>query len=205
MKILKLSGIAKTVMDEWVIHARPHLKDLRDRTGETVALHVMERDQRVCIEEFPSLNELRPFLGIGGHYPLHAGSPGKLLLAYLPDEERKEMLLKIKFTRFTANTITNIHAFEGELSSIRKKGYAVSCQERVMYLSSISAPIKNYENKVIAAVCIHGPAIRLTLPMMLKFKNILIEITTKISRELGFEPKSNRKRGKCFLPREKRQ
>lgn len=193
MKVLKLSGIAKTLMDEWVIHARPHLKDLRDRTGETTALHVLERDQRVCIEEFPSLNELRPFLGIGGHYPLHAGSPGKLLLAYLPEEERRVILLKNKLPRYTPKTLTDIEALEKEFSRIRKKGYAVSCQERVMFLSSISAPIKNYENKVIAAVCIHGPAIRLTLPMMLKFKNILIETTAKISKELGFEPKNDRK------------
>ena len=193
MKILKLSGIVKPIMDEWVVLARPHLKDLRDKTNETTALHVIDGDQRMCIEEFPSLNELRPFLSKGGHYPLHAGSAGKLLLAYQSEEKRKEILSKRKLPRFTPNTITNIQDLEKELSNIRQKGFALSYQERATFLSSISAPIRNYENEVIAALCLHGPSMRLTHQKMLNFKYFVIETAAKISKELGFEPQNGQK------------
>jgi DNA-binding IclR family transcriptional regulator len=173
-------------MDQWIILARPYLTNLRDKTGENVSLSVIDVDQRVVVEEFASLNELRPFLSIGGHYPLHAGSASKVLLAYQPRKKRKE-ILKGKLPRLAPNTITDINNLEEELNNVCQKGYAVSHQERSAFLSSISAPIRNYKKEVISALSIYGPSVRFTPQKLLKFKKLIIENADKISQELGFE------------------
>ena len=42
---------------------------------------------------------------------------------------------------------------ERESQDIRRKGYADSSRERVPHLSSVSAPIRNFEGRGIAAGC----------------------------------------------------
>jgi DNA-binding IclR family transcriptional regulator len=89
--------------------------------------------------------------------------------------------------KITPNTITSTKDLEKQLTQIRKQGYAISRQERTGFLSSISAPIKDYSGKVIAAICLDGPTFRFTNHNMRKFKELLLATTEKISREIGHE------------------
>ena len=185
-KVLELAEIFLMGMG-WRTVAIPHLKELRNKTDETVMIFILDGDHRVCLEIFESPHELRPVLNIGGRYPLHAGSAGKLLLAYLPEEERAKILAKAGMPKITPNTVTNTEDLEKQLTQIRKQGYAVSRQERTDFLSSLSAPIKDYSGKVIAAVCLDGPTFRFTNHNIRNFKQLLLATTEKISREIGHE------------------
>ena len=185
-KVLELADIFLMGMG-WRAVAIPHLKELRNKTDETVMIFILDGDHRVCLEIFESSHELRPVLNIGGRYPLHAGSAGKVLLAYLPEEERRKILAQAGMPKITPNTITNTEELEKQLAQIRKQGYAVSRQERTDFLSSISAPIKDYRGKVIAVVCLDGPTFRFTNHNIRKFKQLLLATTESISREIGHE------------------
>ncbi|MBP1714960.1 MAG: hypothetical protein H6Q42_3163 [Deltaproteobacteria bacterium] len=185
-KVLELADIFLMGMG-WRAIAIPHLKELRNKTDETVMIFILDGDHRVCLEIFESPHELRPVLNIGGRYPLHAGSAGKILLASLSEEERRKILTQAGMARITPNTITDLKEMEKQLTQIRKQGYAISRQERTNFMSSISAPIKDYSGKVIAAVCIDGPTFRFTNQNLKKFKELLLATTTKISREIGHE------------------
>lgn len=189
-RVLELANIFLSTV-EWRAIAIPHLKDLRDKTDETVMVFVFDGDQRVCLEKFESSHELRPFLNIGGRYPLHAGSAGKLLLAHLSKDERREILLKTGLPRFTSNTITNSKDLEKELNKIRKEGYAVSHHERAPFLSSVSAPIRDFEGEVVAVLCVDGPTVRFTSKKVEEFIRLALETADKISREIGFEDRKN--------------
>lgn len=185
-KVLELADIFLMGMG-WRAIAIPHLKELRNKTDETVMIFILDGDRRVCLEIFESSHELRPVLNIGGRYPLHAGSAGKILLAYLPEEERRKILEQTGLPKITPNTITDIKELEKQLAQVRKQGYAISRQERTSFMSSISAPIKDYSGRVIAAVCIDGPSFRFNNKNLIKFKNLLLATTEKISREIGHE------------------
>lgn len=194
-KVLELASIFISTI-EWRTIAIPYLKDLRDKTDETVMVFVIDEDKRILLEKFESSHELRPFLNIGGRYPLHAGSAGKLLLAYLPKDKQKEVILKTGLPRYTPNTIRNFKSLEKELTKIRKKGIAVSHQERVPFLSSISAPIRDFKGEVIAALCVDGPTVRFTFEKVKEFISLAVETADRISREIGFKYRreTNRKR-----------
>jgi DNA-binding IclR family transcriptional regulator len=187
VKVLELADIFHG-SSQWGTKAFPYLKKLRDKTDETVMVFVIDGDHRVCSEKIESTHELRPMLNIGGRYPLHAGSAGKLLLAYLSEEERKKILAKTGLPRLTVNTITKITALEKDLHQIQKQGYAISHEERMDFLSSISAPIRDHTGKVIAAVCLDGPTVRFTPYKIREFKNLIVATANQISTAIGFKP-----------------
>lgn len=59
--------------------AEPVLVELRDSTGESVQLYVVEGDQRRCLLAFDSPHELRTIVAPGALLPLSAGSAGRVL------------------------------------------------------------------------------------------------------------------------------
>jgi len=189
-KVLELANIFLANF-EWRMIALPHLKNLRDRTDETVTVFVIQDNERVCIEKFESSHELRPVLNIGGAYPLHAGAAGKVLFAHLSKEKRREILPKAGLPRFTSNTITNFMSLEKELSKIRKQGYAVSFQERAQYVSSVSAPIRDFNGEVIASLNLSGPLIRFTHEKVKEFIKMVLETAGTISQEIGYKKPQN--------------
>ena len=186
-KVLELAG-AFLSSHEWRTVARAHLKALRDATGESVALFVVDRDRRICLEKWESVHELRSSIKLGGRYPLTAGAGGKVLLAHLPEDERKEILEKTGLPRHTSHTITNPRDFERELQDIRRKGFAESYRERVPHLSSVSAPIRNFEGRVIAALCVDGPAVRFTAKKVKECVDLARRTAERISQEIGYRP-----------------
>jgi DNA-binding IclR family transcriptional regulator len=184
-KVLELADIFLS-STEWTDVARPHLKILRDKTDETVYVFVIDGDQRVCLEKFESSHELRPILNIGSRYPLHAGSAGKLLLAWLSQERRDEIFSKTGLPRLTRNTITNCRALEKELKKIRQTGYAIAHGERIPHVSSVAAPIRDFKGDVIAALCLHVVTNRFTPERERELARLSIEAADNISREIGF-------------------
>src|SRR5215470_8104426 len=62
--------------------ATPLLRDLRELTGETVALHVRRNGDRVCIANAESRHQVRRVVPVGATVPLHTGATGEVLLAF---------------------------------------------------------------------------------------------------------------------------
>jgi DNA-binding IclR family transcriptional regulator len=183
-KILQLAGTFLSTI-EWRVIAMPHVKALRDETNETVMLFMIDGDHRICLEGCESAQELRSSFAIGGQYPLHAGSAGKLLLAYLPQDEQKRILARAGLPGYTSHTITGAGELERELAEIRGKGYAVSHQERAAFLSSVSAPIRDFRGEIVAALCVYGPSVRFTPARVREFTRLALDAAKKISAEIG--------------------
>lgn len=166
--------------------ALPYLRELRDKTDETASLFVIDGEYRICIEKLEGSQEVRPMITKGAHYPLHAGSAGKLLLAFLPDERRKKVLSKTGLPSFTEKTITDIRRLETEMGKIKREGYAASDQERASYVSSISAPIRDFKEEVVTALCMSTVKMRFKGKKVEQVIMLVKEIAGKLSKELGY-------------------
>lgn len=70
--------------------ADPILRDLRDRTGESVQLYVREHDGRRCVVSLQSVHALRWIVPEGALLPLELGSAGRALTAGLELEDSVE-------------------------------------------------------------------------------------------------------------------
>ena len=76
---LRLAALGRAAVGPLAELARPALERLRDATGESVQLYVLDGDGRRCIASLDSPNELRTIVPVGAVLPLDRGSAGKVL------------------------------------------------------------------------------------------------------------------------------
>jgi DNA-binding IclR family transcriptional regulator len=78
---LGLIALGRAAADAFPLaeHARPVLRALRDRTGESVQLFVREGDGRRCVVSLQSAHGLRWIVPEGAMLPLRVGSAGRVL------------------------------------------------------------------------------------------------------------------------------
>ena len=85
----------------------------------------------------------------------------------------------------TINTITVPQALKAELKTIRENGYAVDKEELIQGINCLAAPIRNNENKVVAAISISAPKVRVNKMVFEANKQLLLEAAQLISRKMG--------------------
>src|SRR5215469_7334314 len=107
----------------------PHLQRLNQDTRETIHLTVRHGLSAVYVEKLDSPEKLRIFSHVGGSVPLYCTGVGKILLAYLPEEELTETLRQIELRPLTANTISDAKELERHLERVRRNGYAFDLEE----------------------------------------------------------------------------
>lgn len=165
--------------------ARPMLEELYRLTNETVSLYVLEREERVCAACIESSERLRVVVHVGEHMPLHAGSSGKAILAFMPPAEVTRVLAR-PLEKITSKTITGRARLLEELREIRKRGFATSHGERFEDVIGIAAPIFDGKGKVVAALNVAGPSQRFNDQVVLKLSSRLIGLAGQVSRLLGY-------------------
>ncbi len=167
--------------------ARPYLQELENLTNEVIHLVVYDQGEVVYIEKLEGNETLRMHSKVGKRAPMHCTSVGKAILAYLPTNVVQDILDRKGMPMHTDKTITNKDNFLQELIEVRKRGYALDTEENEYGITCIAVPIFDHLGKVIAAVSISGPTMRMTKERMEKLQSQMIQIGKKISKRLGFE------------------
>jgi IclR family acetate operon transcriptional repressor len=169
--------------------ARPVLWDLWKATQETVNLAVLDQETVLYADVIESPHEFRLASRVGTRRPLHATALGKALTAFLPEEQKQNILKTITFQASTPKTIMNLVQFRQELLKIRKQGFAVDDEEAVMGARCVSAPILDAEGLPIAAISVSGPVTRVTPNQVSGLAGAITSAARAISAELGFSPR----------------
>ncbi|MRK00456.1 helix-turn-helix domain-containing protein [Aeromicrobium sp. S22] len=92
-----------------------------------------------------------------GHpQPAHAMADGKLLMSYMPAEQRRWLYEAEPLRTFTPGTITDPVTLEQEFATIQERGYAVDDFERFAAGRGIAAPVMDTEGRPIAAMLCLG-------------------------------------------------
>jgi DNA-binding IclR family transcriptional regulator len=141
--------------------ALPTLERLARESGETATLHVRFGDQRLCVEEVPSMQAVRYTAGRGATAPIHAGSAGKVLLAFLDDGLRNQVVQSLTLSSVTELTVVDAGALLMELELARRQGWAISRGERIKGAAAVTAPVFDSTGAVVAALSVLGPESRL--------------------------------------------
>lgn len=181
---MRLSGV---IMQRDDVHAVaiPHLERLRALTEETVALHWLVEDYRVCVLELVSRHFMRMTSGTGRRYPLHIGAAGKALLAFLPEETTNRILDRTERDWPGISFEGNRNEFTAQLEQISEQGYATSFGEVVEGAAALAAPILDANKHPITAINVTGPALRFTRERMESVIPILLESVSEIESQLG--------------------
>jgi DNA-binding IclR family transcriptional regulator len=169
--------------------ARPVLWDLWKATQETVNLAVLDQETVLYADVVESPHEFRLASRVGTRRPLHTTALGKALTAFLPEEQKQNILKTITFQASTPKTIMNLVQFRQELLKIRRQGFAVDDEEAVMGARCVSAPILDAEGLPIAAISVSGPVTRVTPNQVPALAGAITSAARAISVELGFSPR----------------
>ena len=86
--------------------ARPILQNIVDQVNETVFLCVCSQSELLFVDVIECAHPVRYINPLGKRSFLHAGAPGKVILAYLPDEE-VDRIIANGLPAFTPKTITD--------------------------------------------------------------------------------------------------
>ncbi|MEI6712260.1 MAG: IclR family transcriptional regulator [Verrucomicrobiota bacterium] len=164
--------------------AWPTLCWLRDMTGEAAHIGIRAGLECVVLERVIGLHLFKFYVEAGARGPLHAGAPGKAMLAWLPEDELRRTLKEMSLTALTKHTITSKEEFHRELQAVKKKGYAMDLGETLEGLHCLGAPIWNAEGRVCASVWITSPAPRLDKAAELGHAPAVIEAASRISQAL---------------------
>jgi DNA-binding IclR family transcriptional regulator len=149
-----LVALGRTAADRFPLAslARPILEELRDSTGESVQLFVVEgagdRARRRCVVSLESTHGLRWIIPEGALLPLEVGSAGRVLT-------------------------------HGTRPS--KTGWVQSVGEREPGVASVSAPVTGPDGTVVAAVSVSGPIERLTRQPGVRFGGPVLAAAERLS------------------------
>lgn len=169
--------------------ARPALRSLMQRTGETVFLGTLSGDGLavVFVDKVDSDQVIRYAGGIGDRRPLHATSSGKVILAFLPAPQRDKILRVLTLRRYTERTVTSLSALRAALDEVRQTGLCLNLDELAVGAAGIAAPIFGRDGRVAGACAIGGPTERVRP----RIKTLAAEVRATardISALLGHRP-----------------
>lgn len=167
--------------------AKPFLQQLENETNEVIHLVVYDQGEVVYIEKLEGNQTLRMHSKVGKRAPMHCTSVGKAILAHLPSSVVHDILERKGLAYHTDHTITNKEDFIRELANVKRKGYALDLQENEVGINCIAVPIFDHLGKVVAAVSISGPSMRMTDERMKRLQVRLMDIGKQISARLGYE------------------
>lgn len=159
------------------ITLKPYLKKLKELTGETSNLTVLDNNQIVYIAQEESNRLLKMFTKLGVSAPLHCTGSGKILLAYQPETRQEHIINSIELIKYTNKTITDKDRLIEELDLIKKQGYGLDDEEREIGVSCIGAPVLGINDEIIACISISGPKSRFTKENRDKWIKMILEVS----------------------------
>ena len=144
--------------------AQPILERMSATYHESFSVATLDGEQIVYIARTSVTRVMSVDLHIGSRLPAFCTSMGRVLLAYLPQDQLEAYLNRVILTQYTPRTINSVDKLRLALRNVRRNGYALVDQEYEIGLRSIAVPVYAGNGRVVAVVNLSGHAPR--IPML---------------------------------------
>ncbi|MGO2863339.1 MAG: IclR family transcriptional regulator [Brevibacterium sp.] len=136
--------------------ADPTLQRLSEETGETVNLAVPSANGVVQVAQVDSTFVLGATNWVDVEVPPHCSALGKVMYAFevIP-------LPTGRLERRTPHTLGSRKELTDNLAEVRERGFALVHEEFEAGLDALAAPVFGIDDRVVAAVGISGPTMRI--------------------------------------------
>lgn len=164
--------------------ALPAMKRVADVTRESVSMSVRDDTELVYIEWAQGKNRIQVEGTAGGRGRLYCTSQGKVLLAFVSENERERILGQLQLEPKGPNTITSPAALLKELEQIRERGYAVADEENEEGIRAVGVPVIAAGGQPIAAISVVAPVFRISRKDLESFVPLLKDAAREIALQL---------------------
>ena len=165
----------------------PYLRELNQQTRETIHLTVRHGLSAVYVEKLDSPEPLRIHSRIGAAVPLYCTAVGKVMLAYMPEDEQQRILPDLNLQRQTSNSVGNLQELKTELYRVRKNGYACDLEENERHIRCVAAPIWDHTGSVQSSLSITAPTVRMPVARLRQLAPMIQRAGLQVSAELGYQ------------------
>lgn len=146
------TAIKQSLSEQLVGIAQPHLDELRNEIGETVALEVWVRNGTIMAYRAEALRLRRVYLlRPGDRVDVHVSAGARVIMAFLAPAA-VDHILQGPFDPYTENTIVDPAALKEQIRKARDDGFAISKGERNPDSNIVAVPIFDYEKRPVAAI-----------------------------------------------------
>jgi IclR family transcriptional regulator, KDG regulon repressor len=174
--------------------ARPFLRRLVERSGETVLLGLLDGERILIVDKEEPPSDLKISAPVGRRLPLYAGAFGKVLLAALEPARLERLLAERPPPVFTARSVAEPAAYRAALGLVRQQGYAVDDEEYLDGVRAVSAPIHGADGSTLAAVTVVGFSTRIGADKLTTLIAAIVDTAEQVSLRLGARPGNGRGR-----------
>lgn len=163
--------------------AHPHLVRLNERCGHTVHLAVHEENEVIYIDKVESRYPVRMYSRIGKPVALTVAAVAKLLLADLPEPERRALAARLDYPLYTPRSTPDAAAFLKELARVREQGWATDLGGHEESVNCVAAPVRGVDGRVVAAMSVSAPNVVVTADELLTLLPLVRRTADAISSE----------------------
>jgi len=162
------------------------VRRLADTTRETAHVAILDRGEVVVLEQAETAERVRISTYVGMRMPCHCTALGKILLAYLSEEELKSQCAGRVLEQYTDRSIVDPELLKAHLAEVRVQGYALDEREYDPGMNCLAVPVRNRDGRVVASVGISGPTTRMEGHDSERIIDAVRESGRRISALLGF-------------------
>ncbi|MBP0460969.1 IclR family transcriptional regulator [Streptomyces montanisoli] len=163
--------------------AHAHLMALNESCGHTVHLAVYEEREVLYIDKVESRYPVRMYSRVGKPVPITVAAVAKLLLADLPEAERRALAERLDYPQYTPRSTPDAAAFLRELATVREQGWATDLGGHEESINCVGAPIKGPDGRVVAAMSVSAPNVVVSAEELLTLLPHVRRTADAISRE----------------------
>ncbi|MBB4688209.1 IclR family transcriptional regulator [Amycolatopsis jiangsuensis] len=175
-KLVALAAAALPRHDDYLV-ARPLLRALAYRTGETVGLHRRSGDRAVLVLTAENQDHpLRHVAQVGESVPLARGCTGMSMLVQLPPHEVEQVLSRAGAGAATAPQ---------DVARARERGWSYSVEANHAGIAGFAVPVPADDRRAEPMTLgVSGPLGRMNQEVAHRFAPLLAEAATRLA-ELG--------------------
>ena len=178
-RLIHLGERSSRVLATW---AEPHLYRLVDTIGETANMAMLDGDRVVYAAQVPSRHSMRMFTEVGRRVHLHCTGVGKVLLAQMPPETARRLVVQAGMPARTDRTVTDPDELIAQLPAIAEQGYALDDGEQEAGVRCVAVPVPG--GAAAGAISVSGPAGRLGLDAVPRVVPVLQAAAAALASEL---------------------
>jgi IclR family pca regulon transcriptional regulator len=145
---------------------QPYLERISEKTGESCSCSILDGAEIVYVARSSQRRVLSIALNVGSRLPAYCASMGRVLLAALPEEEARRIIVESDRKPLTLTTVTDVEALMTVLEEVRANDFAMVDQELELGLRSIAVPLRDARGRVAAAANVGLHAARMTCEQM---------------------------------------
>lgn len=164
--------------------SRPVLECLVRECNETSYIAIIKDFDIIYLDVVETDLTVRVVPRVGARLPAYCTAAGKVQLAYMSEEELDQYFPAKELKGYTPNTIINAGELKKHLKKIAEQGYAIDNEELDIGVRCVGSPIRDYTRRIVGAVSVSGPSMRLSQE---RIDKELVPLVKKAAEEISFK------------------